>query len=296
MNTILLIPANFSEYCKDYFELCKPKVVFLMLITSAVGMLLATPSLPPLNIVIWGNLGIALAAFSAATINHIIDRHIDTKMARTDNRPIAAGRVKPLNALLFASTLAASAMWILIYKVNTLTAILSLATLLGYAVFYTVFLKRMTPQNIVIGGAAGAAPPLLGWAAVTNSISPYALLLVLTIFIWTPPHFWSLAIFRLKDYEKADIPMLPVTHGVGFTKFCILLYCILLAVVTALPYICGMSGLAYFVVSIALNAWFIYLSIKMLGSNDPAIAKRTFFYSIYYLKILFIVLLADHYF
>lgn len=281
---------------RDYFELCKPKVVTLMLLTTLVGMFLATPGFVPWHIVLFGLLGIGLAAGSAAAINHVVDRHIDQLMARTQRRPIATGKIAPKQALLFASVLGLAGMFILIVFVNALTALLTFLTLIGYACVYTLYLKRATPQNIVIGGAAGAAPPLLGWAAVTNHIDPYALLLVLIIFTWTPPHFWALAIARYKEYAKANIPMLPVTHGIRFTKLSILLYSILLLVATMLPFATGMSHMLYLCGALILGLRFLYWAIKLMFSNDNSIAMKTFRYSIVYLMLLFILLLLDHYF
>ena len=280
----------------DYLELCKPRVVALMLVTVIVGMLLASPGMVAGRILILGTIGIGFAAGSAAVINHLVDRHIDSLMQRTKRRPIATGKVNPMAALCFAGVLALLSMWILATFVNQLTAILSLATLIGYAVVYTMFLKRLTPQNIVIGGAAGAAPPMLGWAAVTGTVDPYSLLLVLIIFTWTPPHFWALAIYRYQDYEKAEIPMLPVTHGIQFTKLCILLYTVLLIAVSILPYVTGMSGGIYAVGSLLLGARFLYWSIKLYRNEAAIIAMQTFRFSITYLLLLFVLLLGDHYF
>lgn len=280
---------------RDYLELCKPKVVALMLLTSVIGMLLATSAMVPLDIMILGNLGIALCAGSAATINHLVDRHIDQKMKRTHNRPIAKGRVNPQQALFFSLAIGLLGMSILLLFVNELTAWLTLASLLGYALIYTLFLKRASPQNIVIGGLAGAAPPLLGWTAVTSSIDGYGLLLVLIIFAWTPPHFWALAVHRKDDYAKADIPMLPVTHGERYTKLHILLYTVILFLVTLLPYLTGMFNWFYLLGAIALGGGFIYWSIVMLLDKVPNAPIETFKYSIIYLMALFLVMLVDHY-
>lgn len=280
---------------KDYLELCKPKVVLLMLLTSVIGMLLATTGFVPLDILILGNLGIALCAGSAAAINHLVDRHIDLKMMRTHNRPIAKGRVEPQQALIFAFVIGSCGMAILLFFVNALTAWLTLASLLGYALVYTLFLKRATPQNIVIGGLAGAAPPLLGWTAVTNSIDGHGLLLALIIFAWTPPHFWALAVHRKDDYAKADIPMLPVTHGERYTKLHILLYTIILCIVTFLPYLTGMFNWLYLLGAIVLGGGFLYWSIVMLISDRKDAPMETFKYSIIYLMCLFVIMLLDHY-
>jgi heme o synthase len=241
-------------------------------------------------------LGIALCAASAATINHLVDQRIDAIMARTQKRPIASGRVSARNAIYFAVILGGIGMFILIAYVNVLTAVLTFFTLIGYAGIYTLLLKRTTPQNIVIGGLAGAAPPLLGWTAVTGHLDPQSLLLVLIIFVWTPPHFWALAIARYEDYKKAKVPMLPVTHGVAFTRLNILLYTILLCVVSLLPYVIEMSGLIYLIGALLLNAGFLYYAVRLYKTHDNRIAMQTFWYSIFYLMVLFVILLVDHYF
>lgn len=294
MNTQNMV-MNSRPLWKDYLELCKPRVVALMLLTSLIGMLLATPGMVPLDILILGNLGIALCAGSAATINHLVDRGIDIKMKRTHNRPVAKGRVEPHNALLFALVTGAAGMAILLVFINALTAWLTLASLLGYALVYTLFLKRATPQNIVIGGIAGAAPPLLGWTSVTNNVDGYGLLLVLIIFAWTPPHFWALAVHRKDDYAKADIPMLPVTHGEHYTKIHILLYTIIMVLITLLPYVIGMFHWLYLIGALLLGAGFIYWSLMMLFNKHPNAPMETFKYSIIYLMALFVVMLLDHY-
>lgn len=280
---------------RDYYELCKPSVVMLMILTSVIGMLLAVPGMVPLDVLLIGNLGIALCAGSAAAVNHLVDRHVDQKMARTFNRPIAKGRVEPMQAMVFAATIGTLGLTLLVVFINTLTAVLTLVSLLGYAVVYTLFLKRATPQNIVIGGIAGAAPPLLGWTAVTGEIHGHALLLVLIIFAWTPPHFWALAVHRKDEYAKADIPMLPVTHGEQYTKVHILLYTIILVLVTMLPYITGMLNWLYLVGALVLGAGFLYWSLAMLWSKKPSIGMDTFKYSIVYLMALFVIMLLDHY-
>lgn len=277
----------------DYLELCKPRVVALMLLTSVVGMCLATPHALSLYTFFWANLGIAFVASAAAACNHLVDRHIDAIMGRTERRPIPSGRIPVSKAVLFATSLGVLGTLILLYFINTLTATLTLLTLVGYAGVYTLYLKRATPQNIVIGGAAGAAPPLLGWTAVTGHISPYALLLVLIIFVWTPPHFWSLAIHRHKDYARAKIPMLPITHGIPFTKLHILLYTILLFIVSLLPFITHMSGPIYLIFAILLGTVFLYYAISLMFSEKPQIAIRTFNYSIIYLMSLFVVMIVD---
>jgi protoheme IX farnesyltransferase len=279
----------------NYIELCKPRVVALMLVTAVVGMQLASPGWIPWKILLLGTLGIALCAGSAATINHLLDYKIDLLMARTHRRPLPAGHVTPRQALYFAIVLGCAGIIILIAFINLLTAILTFLTLVGYAIFYTLYLKRATPQNIVIGGIAGAAPPLLGWTAVTGHLDPNALLLVLIIFAWTPPHFWALSLYRYKEYAKADIPMLPVTHGIAFTKLNILLYTLLLTAVSLLPYVTGMSGILYLVSVLLLDAGFLFYAIRLWRTTDNKIAVQTFRYSIIYLLILFIVLLIDHF-
>jgi len=281
---------------RDYFELCKPNVVALMILTSLIGMLLSTDQWVPLSVLVFGNLGIALCAGSAAAVNHIVDRHVDDKMARTLNRPLAQGRLRPQQAILFALMTGALGMAVLILFTNLLTAWLTLASLVGYAFIYTMFLKRATPQNIVIGGLAGAAPPLLGWTAVTGEIHYNALLLVLIIFAWTPPHFWALAVHRKEEYAKADIPMLPVTHGEKYTKINILLYTLLLIVVTTMPYLTGMFGWLYLLGSLLLGMGFLYWAVVMLRSAGGNSGMKTFQYSIVYLMLLFAIMLVDHFF
>jgi len=279
---------------RDYFELCKPRVVALMLLTSYVGMQLAVPGLVPWEILLFGNLGIAFSAGAAAVLNHVVDRHIDKKMQRTERRPIATGRVSIPHALIFSAILGIIGAVTLIYFTNVLTAVLTLLTLVGYAVVYTLYLKHATPQNIVIGGLAGAAPPLLGWTAVTASLDPQAFLLVLIIFVWTPPHFWALAIHRYDDYAKAKVPMLPVTHGIPFTKTCVLLYTLLLFAITLLPFVIGMSGWFYLIGAIPLNLLFLYYSWRLKFSSHKTIPWKTFKFSIVYLMLLFLFLLIDH--
>jgi protoheme IX farnesyltransferase len=281
---------------RDYYELTKPRVVLLIVFTAIVGMFLAVPGWPGLGAVLFGTLGIGLAASSAAAINHLLDARIDIQMSRTRRRPLPRGKMSEAHALGFAAILCALGMLILWFLVNPLTAVLTFASLIGYAVIYTVYLKRATPQNIVIGGAAGAAPPVLGWAAVTGEVHANALLLFLIIFVWTPPHFWALAIARKADYEKAGIPMLPVTHGNEFTRQFILLYTILLVLVTILPYLSGMSGLIYLAAAVVLGGIFLYYAIRMKIDASPRLPMRVFKYSINYLMFLFAALLADHYF
>jgi len=280
---------------KNYLTLCKPNVVLEMLFTAVVGMLLAVPGIPPIDKLIYGIVGIALAASSAAAINHFIDRKADAEMGRTENRPMPKGHLNATQVLTFALMLGISSMIMLVFMVNALTALLTFLSLFGYAIVYTLYLKRATPQNIVIGGAFGATPPLLGWCAITNTIHPYALLLVLIIFVWTPPHFWALAIARREEYAKVNIPMLPVTHGSDFTRLQILLYTLLLVIVTLLPYLTGMSGLIYLVAVVPLGLIFIGLAILMMRKKDNKTAMQTFAYSIIYITVLFAVLLVDHY-
>jgi len=280
---------------KNYYELCKPNVVLMMLITALVGSLLASKTLAPFSLIAFAMLGIGLCASSAAAINQIIDRKADANMNRTENRPIPQGEISPVNASIFAFFLGSLGAGILVIYVNTLTALLTLASLIGYAFVYTVYLKRATPQNIVIGGLAGAAPPLLGWTAITNSIDPNSLLLVLIIFAWTPPHFWALAIHRKDDYAKENIPMLPVTHGVKFTKLQIILYTIILILVSLLPFVVMMSGILYLTSALILGGIFLYYAFRLYFDEDNAQAFPTFVYSIYYIFLIFAALLVDHY-
>ncbi len=283
----------------QYLEVTKPRIVALIAFTALIGMFLAVPTLPPLRQTVAGFFGIWLAAASAAALNHMIDQRIDKLMARTARRPLATGSLRPRQVLVFALVLGALSMLILLVFTNTLTALLTCASLIGYAVIYTAFLKRATPQNIVIGGLAGAAPPLCGWAAVTAMQGPrdwaHALLLVLIIFIWTPPHFWALAIFRRDDYSRAHVPMLPVTHGVTYTRWHVLAYTILLLVATVLPYLAGMSGAFYLGGALVLGIGFLYYAIRLLRPPDEFFAMRVFNYSIVYLMALFAFLLIDHY-
>jgi protoheme IX farnesyltransferase len=285
------MPSTFHQY----LELTKPRVVALIVFTAIIGMFLAVPGWPPLRESIAGFIGIWLAAASAAAINHLIDQRIDKLMARTAHRPLATGALTPAKVLTFAVFLGALSMTLLIALVNPLTAALTFASLIGYAIVYTAWLKRATPQNIVIGGIAGAAPPLLGWTAVTGHMHPHALLLVLIIFVWTPPHFWALAIFRRDDYSRAQVPMLPVTHGVVYTRWHVLYYTILLVLVTVLPYLTGMSGLFYLGGALVLGAGFLYYAIVLLDPPSETFAMKVFNYSIIYLMALFAFLLVDHY-
>ena len=270
-------------------------MVALITFTAIVGTLLASPGWPPLDALILGNVGIALAAACAATINHVLDRRIDEQMARTRGRPFPTGAMNERKALTFAAVLGTVSMVILAFFVNRLTAVLTFASLIGYAVIYTVWLKRATSQNIVIGGAAGAAPPVLGWTAVTNSVDPHALLLFLIIFVWTPPHFWALAIARRDDYAKAGIPMLPVTHGVEYTRLQVLLYTVLLFVVTLLPYLTKMTGLIYLAAALVLNSGFLYYAFVLKVTAREELPMRVFKFSVTYLMWLFAALLVDHY-
>lgn len=280
---------------REYFELTKPKVVALIVFTAIVGMFLATPGMVPLNALIFGTIGIGLSAASGAAFNHLVDQRIDALMARTQNRPLPTGSLNSRNAALFASALSVASVALLWSTVNGLTALLSFLSMVGYSVVYTVYLKRNTPQNIVIGGAAGAMPPVLGWTAVTGSVDPYSLLLFLIIFVWTPPHFWALAIHRRDDYARADIPMLPVTHGIPYTKLHVWFYTLLLTIVTILPYATQMSGIVYLIGTVPLNGLFLWHAWKLHHHNDPQQPMRTFSYSIWYLMGIFVALLVDHY-
>jgi heme o synthase len=279
----------------EYYELCKPRVVMLIVFTAIVGMFLAVPGLPPLSALLWGTIGIALQAASAAAVNQIIDRNIDRRMARTCGRPLVTGALGMTESIAFATALGVAGFVVLWFWVNPLTAWLTQFTLIGYAGIYTLYLKRATPQNIVIGGAAGAAPPVLGWTAVTGEIHGHALILFLIIFIWTPPHFWALAIERRDEYAKADIPMLPVTHGIEFTKTQVVLYTILLLVVTVMPYATGMSGLLYLVGALLLGGQFLNYAVRLKWKPVPGLPMKTFGYSIVYLMGIFTLLLVDHY-
>ena len=286
-----------SPSIKDLLALCKLKVVSLILLTAVVGMLLAVPYVPNLLLIVIASIGISLSAMSAAVFNHIIDEKIDLQMSRTDRRPLPKGKVTRNQALVWGLFLGLVGIGLLFFFVNALTAVLTFLSLIGYAVFYTMYLKHATPQNIVIGGAAGAAPPVLGWTSVAGSQGiEYALLLFLIVFIWTPPHFWALAIHRRDEYKKAQVPMLPVTHGLEFTRVQILLYTVLLFLVTLLPYLTGMSGVIYLISAATLGALFLGYSVKIfLEPDNPRIAFKTFKYSVNYLMVLFVALLVDHY-
>ena len=280
---------------REYVALCKPKVVALIVFTAIVGMLLSSPAMVPFDVLVFGTLGIGSAAAAGAALNHLIDRRIDALMARTSERPLPSGKIETASALVFAATLCVFSMVILANGVNVLTAGLTLGSLVGYAVVYSVFLKRATPQNIVIGGAAGAMPPVLGWSAVTGDIDPHSLLLFLIIFAWTPPHFWALAIHRHREYANADIPMLPVTHGTEFTRLHVLLYTVILFVVSLLPFVTRMSGGIYLIVAVVLGAGFLGHAVALYRQRDTSLPMRTFGYSIYYLFGIFAGLLVDHY-
>lgn len=288
--------ANSTLNWRNYYNLCKPKVVYLIVFTAVVGMLLSTPGALPLDTFLAATIGIGLASASGAALNHWVDQRIDVVMERTSKRPLPQGELTSRSALTFALGLAVLSMIILLIWTNPITALLTLTSLVGYAVIYTMFLKRTTPQNIVLGGAAGAAPPLLGWSAMTGEVNTEALLLFLIIFIWTPPHFWALAIKRKDEYAKAGLPMLPVTHGIVFTKFHILLYTLLLLSVTLMPFVIQMTGLIYLAGAIGLGIGFIYHAFKLYNTGDSDLhAMKTFSYSIFYLSALFAFFLVDHY-
>ena len=286
---------SLSAAFRQYYDLTKPRVVMLIVFTAVVGMLLAVPGMPDLWVVLAASLGIGLAASSGAAMNQIIDMRADAIMARTQNRPLATGRMAVWQAIIFASLLCLLGMLVLVYYVNTLTAVLTFVSMVGYGVIYTVFLKPATPQNIVIGGAAGAAPPLLGWVAMTNTVTPEACLLFLVIFAWTPPHFWALALYRREEYAAAGVPMLPVTHGEEFTRLQILLYTYILIAVTLLPFTIHMFGGIYLLGAVYLNARFMYYVFKLYKNYSDALSRKTFFYSIKYLMYLFALMLVDHY-
>jgi len=289
------LTINLRAGWRDYYEMCKPRVVLLMVLTSVVGMFLAVPGMVPLDILVLGNLGIALVASAGAVCNHLIDRKIDLKMKRTQNRPLPQGRVGPRQTIVFALVIGLAGMSVLLFWVNPLCAWLTLGSFVGYAFIYTGYLKHATPQNIVIGGLAGAMPPLLGWSAVTGTIEPGALILVLIIFAWTPPHFWALAIHRKDEYAKSGVPMLPVTHGEYVTKLHIIFYTGFLVVVSSMPYFVEMSGGFYLAASMVLGAGFLFFSWLLLIKPGPRTAMDTFRYSIVYLALLFVALLIDHY-
>jgi protoheme IX farnesyltransferase len=296
MSSVIATPpmSAYAAQARQYYELTKPRVVALIVFTAVIGMLLAVPGVPPWGALVWGSLGIWLASASAAALNQLLDRERDAVMARTAHRPLPTGQLNARQVLVFALILGVASMAVLVAFVNVLTAVLTFASLIGYAVIYTVYLKRATPQNIVIGGAAGAAPPILGWAAVTGEVHPYSLLLFLIIFIWTPPHFWALAIFRRDDYARAAVPMLPVVYGVQYTREHVLYYTILLVLVSLLPFITGMSGPIYLGGAAVLGAGFLYYAIRLMKPPSERFAMDVFNYSIVYLMALFAFLLADH--
>lgn len=288
-------PGGWRTTVASYYELTKPNVVLTMVFTAWVGMLLAKPGTFPLNAFIFGTLGIALMSGAAAAVNHVVDRYVDATMYRTKNRPLPTGNLSPNNCFIFAFVIGLLGLLILLFFVNTLTAVLTTLSLIGYAFIYSLWLKRATPQNIVIGGLAGASPPLLGWTAVTNQIDAYALVLVLIIFVWTPPHFWALAIYRKEDYAKAGIPMLPVTHGNDFTRLQIIFYTVLLLLVSLLPFLVGGNGVMYMIGALFLGGVFLYHALMMWYTKSDAWATKTFVYSIVYLLLLFTFLLIDRY-
>src|SRR5437667_6609625 len=294
MTALTLAPSPLRR-ARQFLALTKPRVVSLIVFTAVIGMFLAAPGLPPASAVVFGTLGIALVAGAAAAINCLVEQKIDAMMARTRARPLPRGEISSPQTLVFACAIGAIGLGILYFKVNTLTMWLTLATFIGYAIVYTLLLKPATPQNIVIGGASGAMPPVLGWAAVTNGVAPEALLLFLIIFVWTPPHFWSLALYRRDDYARARLPMLPVTHGPRYTQLQIVLYTLVLFAVSLLPYVVRMSGVPYLVAAIALGAAFIQHAVQLYFHYSDALARATFRFSILYLAALFSALLLDHY-
>jgi len=283
-----------SANWRDYLRLCKPKVVLLLLITALVGMLLTSPKSSDIALMAIATLGIGLVASAAAVVNHLVDVNIDGKMARTRSRPLVSGRLSSAQAAVFSLLMALSGLWLLTVYVNPLTAILTLAGLFGYAVIYTIYLKHSTPQNIVWGGLAGALPPLLGWTSMTNNIASEGIILMLIIFFWTPAHFWPLAIDRIDDYKKANVPMLPVIHGIEYTKNSIIAYTLILNLVSWLPYLTGMSGLSYLIAAIVLGCWFLYFTLQLKFKPEKKTAITTFYVSIVYLFLLFLALVIDH--
>ena len=281
---------------KNFFILCKPRVTALIVFTAVIGMFLAAPGMVPVDILLASIIGISFVSGAAAAFNCLIEQKIDAVMARTKGRPTVTGKLSSLQTSIFASLLGGTGLLILFYLVNPLTMWLTLGTFFAYAVIYTIFLKPATPMNIVIGGASGAMPPILGWAAVNNVVGPEALILFLIIFSWTPPHFWALALYRRKDYENVGMPMLPVTHGESFTLLHILLYTIIMIVVTFMPIGSGMSGLIYFLSALILNVIFLYYVVKLYKNYSDKLSMKTFKYSIVYLSLIFSALLLDHYF
>lgn len=297
MNADTEITIDEKATWRDYFDLCKPKVVALLLLTSVVGVVLASPPGEiSLFVLIVSTIGIGLGSAAGAAINQIVERESDARMARTENRPLPKGRVSQQNAFIFAVLMATASVFILTAWINVLTAVLTFASMIGYAVIYTMYLKKATPQNIVIGGLAGATPPLLGWTSVTGTIDPHGLLLVLIIYTWTPPHFWALAIHRRDDYAKVNLPMLPVTHGIEFTKYSILGYTVLMFICTLLPYLAYMRGEIYLISALLFGLYFFYKVFMLMFSKRKNAAISTFVYSINYLMLLFIAMVVDHYF
>jgi protoheme IX farnesyltransferase len=293
--TSQVLPAAVAQRLRAFCSLTKPRVVSLIVFTAVIGMFLATPGIVPLQILLAGTLGIALVAGSAAAINCLVEQKIDAVMQRTSWRPLPRGELSAAQTLVFAGALGGIGLWTLYQFVNALTMWLTVATFVGYAVVYTVILKPATPQNIVIGGASGAMPPVLGWAAVTGEVTTEALLLFLIIFAWTPPHFWSLALYRTEDYARAGVPMLPVTHGKAYTRLQVLLYTLMLFAVSLLPFVIGMSGFVYLVSALALGGAFLGYALRIYLAYSDLIAQKTFRYSIVYLALLFTALLVDHY-
>jgi heme o synthase len=290
-----ILSAGFAQRVRAFYALTKPRVVSLIVFTAVIGMFLATPGMVPAQVLLAGTLGIACVAGAAAAINCLVEIHIDSLMQRTRSRPLPRGELGVGQTLLFAGLLGAAGLWLLGHFVNALTLWLTLGTFVGYAIIYTLLLKPATPQNIVIGGASGAMPPVLGWAAVTGQVTTEAMLLFLIIFAWTPPHFWSLALYRTEDYARAGVPMLPVTHGRGYTRLQVLLYTLILFAVSLLPYVARMSGVLYLVAAVALGGAFIVYALRVFLAYSDALAQRTFRYSIAYLASLFAALLVDHY-
>ncbi|CAB1277527.1 heme o synthase [Candidatus Nitrosacidococcus tergens] len=294
MTTTTLIRGTLTNW-REYLVLCKPRIVALIIFTAIVGMFLSVPGVVPLPIFFLGTIGIGLGAASAAAINHLIDEKADAVMGRTKARPLPTGKLTPKQALIFAISLAILSMAILYFLINPLTAYLTFFSMIGYGIIYTAFLKRTTPQNIVLGGAAGAMPPVLGWAAVTGEMHVHAFILFLIIFMWTPPHFWALALARREEYGRAKFPMLPVTHGVEYTKQQVVLYTFLLFAVSLLPFSSHLSGMLYLVGAVGLGGYFLYLAIALYRDTNDRLAMKMFGYSIFYLAALFAFLLADHY-
>jgi protoheme IX farnesyltransferase len=290
-----VLSQGFTHQARSFLALTKPRVVSLIVFTAVIGMFLATPAMVPLQVLVAGTLGIALVAGAAAAVNCLVEQKIDAVMRRTSWRPLPRGELSVPQTLVFAGLLGGLGLWILVQFVNALTMWLTVATFIGYAVVYTVLLKPATPQNIVIGGASGAMPPVLGWAAVTGEVSLEAMLLFLIIFAWTPPHFWSLALYRTDDYAKAGVPMLPVTHGKPYTRLQVLLYTLILLAVSLLPYAIRMSGALYLAAALILGGIFIAYAVRIYVAYSDALARRTFRYSIAYLALLFAALLVDHY-